>query len=77
MEVIIMNKQTIIKKISQDLEIFNESILQEALDYVEFLKDKYFGDKLTAEDIEDIELSRQEIKDGKYTTLVIPAKAGI
>ncbi len=64
-----MNKQTIIKKISQDLEIFNESILQETLDYVEFLKDKYFGDKLTQEDIEDIELSRQEIKDGKYTTL--------
>lgn len=64
-----MNKQAIIKKIRQDLEIFNESVLQETLDYVEFLKDKYFGDKLTQEDIEDIELSRQEIKEGKYTTL--------
>jgi hypothetical protein len=64
-----MSKQAIIDKIAQELKLFNKPVLQEALDYIEYLREKYFADQLTEEELKEIELSRKEIQDGKYVTL--------
>ncbi len=66
---ITMNKQAIINKIAEELQLFDQPLLQEALDYVEYLREKYFGDQLTEEDLQDIELARKEIREGNYVTL--------
>ncbi|MBI5789471.1 MAG: hypothetical protein HZA78_11535 [Candidatus Schekmanbacteria bacterium] len=51
-----MNKQAIINKIDQELQVLDQTLLQEALDYTE-------------EDLQDIELARKEIQEGNYITL--------
>ncbi len=64
-----MSKQAIIDNIVQELKLFNKPVLQEALDYIEYLREKYFTDQLTEEELKEIELARKEIQQGKYVTL--------